>query len=140
ASSVQASSFVLRYLHNFRFVFKDGRYVYFLFSRTLGVQENRNFTFAAYISTPGLVLAKNMSESGQYLPVSATDPVLFVTFSSDEDPSRSALCMYPVPAINQRLQEIIQACYSEKGIIDGKQAVYYPYTSKTEELCTKNEQ
>ncbi|KAJ3612087.1 hypothetical protein NHX12_020364 [Muraenolepis orangiensis] len=171
ASSVQASSFVLRYLHNFRFVVKDGGYVYFLFSRTLGVQENKNFTFvarmcendhsyysytelqlncsaantfnkvqAAYVSEPGVLLARNMTESGQYGPVSSMDRVLFVTFSSDEDSSRSAMCMFPLPAINRRLQEIIQACYSEKGIINHKAAVYYPYTSKTEELCTKNDQ
>ncbi|CAL8242316.1 unnamed protein product [Merluccius merluccius] len=171
ASSVQASSFVLRYLHNFRFVFKDSGYVYFLFSRTLGVQENKNFTFvarmcendhsyysytelqlncsasnmfnkvqAAYVSEPGEVLAGNMSGSGQYESVSATDRVLFITFSSDEDSTKSALCMYPLPAINQQLQEIIQACYSEKGSINGTSAVYYPYTSKTEELCTKNDQ
>lgn len=45
ASAVQANSFVLRYLHDFRFAFKDGGFVYFLFSRTLGVQDNKNFTF-----------------------------------------------------------------------------------------------
>uniref|UniRef100_A0A8C5BVZ8 Plexin b2a, tandem duplicate 1 n=1 Tax=Gadus morhua TaxID=8049 RepID=A0A8C5BVZ8_GADMO len=159
ASSVQASSFVLRYLHDFRFVFKDGIYVYFLFSRTLGVQENKNFTFlarmcendhsyysytelqlncsrantfnkvqAAYVSAPGEILARKMN-------VSATDQVLFITFSSDEDSSRSALCMYPLPTINKWLRDIIQACYSESGLINNKQAVYYPYTSKTEELC-----
>lgn len=45
ASAVQANPFVLRYLHDFRFAFKDGGFVYFLFSRTLGVQDNKNFTF-----------------------------------------------------------------------------------------------
>ena len=45
ASAVQANPFVLRYLHDFRFAFKDGGYVYFLFSRTLGVQDTKNFTF-----------------------------------------------------------------------------------------------
>lgn len=45
ASAVQANPFVLRYLHDFRFAFKDGGYVYFVFSRTLGVQDNKNFTF-----------------------------------------------------------------------------------------------
>lgn len=45
ASAVQANPFVLRYLHDFRFAFKDGGFVYFLFSRTLGVQDTKNFTF-----------------------------------------------------------------------------------------------
>lgn len=47
ASAVQANPFVLRYLHDFRFAFKDNNFVYFLFSRTLGVQDNKNFTFIA---------------------------------------------------------------------------------------------
>uniref|UniRef100_A0AAQ4RHC3 Sema domain-containing protein n=1 Tax=Gasterosteus aculeatus aculeatus TaxID=481459 RepID=A0AAQ4RHC3_GASAC len=121
ASAVQANPFVLRYLHDFRFAFKDGGFVYFLFSRTLGVQDTKNFTFvsrmceddqgyysytelqlncmdnltftpspaqAAYVATPGEVLARNMTESGRYGSVSASDKVLFVTFTSDEDPSR----------------------------------------------------
>ncbi|KAM9846101.1 plexin-B2-like [Aulostomus maculatus] len=171
ASAVQANPFVLRYLHDFRFAFKDGGFVYFLFSRTLGVQDNKNFTFvsrmceddqayysytelqlncsdsnkynkaqAAYVATPGEVLAENMTKSGQYGPVSAHDKVLFITFSSDEDPSFSALCMYPVHYINKRLLEIIGACYSDNGIINEKAAVYSPYSSKSEELCSSSNQ
>uniref|UniRef100_A0A667YXG2 Plexin b2a, tandem duplicate 1 n=1 Tax=Myripristis murdjan TaxID=586833 RepID=A0A667YXG2_9TELE len=45
ASAVQANPFVLRYLHDFRFAFKDNKFVYFLFSRTLGMQDTKNFTF-----------------------------------------------------------------------------------------------
>lgn len=45
ASAVQANPFVLLYLHDFRFAFKDRGFVYFLFSRTLGVQDTKNFTF-----------------------------------------------------------------------------------------------
>lgn len=45
AAAVQSNPFVLRYLHDFRFAFKDGRHVYFLFSRTLGIQDTKNFTF-----------------------------------------------------------------------------------------------
>uniref|UniRef100_A0A665UTN9 Plexin-B2-like n=1 Tax=Echeneis naucrates TaxID=173247 RepID=A0A665UTN9_ECHNA len=45
ASAVQANPFFLRYLHDFRFAFKDGGFMYFLFSRTLGVQDTKNFTF-----------------------------------------------------------------------------------------------
>ncbi|XP_068442414.1 plexin-B2a [Clinocottus analis] len=169
ASAVQANPFVLRYLHDFRFAFKDDGFVYFLFSRTLGVQDNKNFTFvsrmceddqgyysytelqlncsaantynkaqAAYVATPGEVLAQTMTESGQYGPVSASDKVLFVTFTSDEDPSTSAMCMYPLHSINQRLVQIIGACYSYNGIINEKAAVYSPYSSKSEELCSSS--
>ncbi|TDG96509.1 hypothetical protein EPR50_G00229430 [Perca flavescens] len=171
ASAVQANPFVLRYLHDFRFAFKDGGFVYFLFSRTLGVQDNKNFTFisrmceddqgyysytelqlncsvnnkynkvqAAYVATPGEVLAQNITQSGEHGPVSASDKVLFVAFTSDEDPSTSALCMYPLHSINRRLVEIIGACYSNSGIINGKAAVYSPYSSKSEELCSSNNQ
>lgn len=45
AAAVQSNPFVLRYLHDFRFAFKDGNHVYFLFSRTLGIQDTKNFTF-----------------------------------------------------------------------------------------------
>ncbi|TKS90500.1 Plexin-B2 MM1 [Collichthys lucidus] len=171
ASAVQANPFVLRYLHDFRFAFKDGGFVYFLFSRTLGVQDNKNFTFisrmceddqgyysytelqlncsatnkynkaqAAYVATPGEVLARSMTKSGQYGHVLAADKVLFVTFTSDEDPSTSAMCMYPLSSINKRLVEIIGACYSDNGIIKERVAVYSPYSSKSEELCSSNNQ
>ncbi|XP_040885699.1 plexin-B2a [Toxotes jaculatrix] len=171
ASAVQANPFVLRYLHDFRFAFKDGGFVYFLFSRTLGVQDTKNFTFisrmcendqgyysytelqlncsatnkynkvqAAYVAEPGDVLALYMTTSGRYGPVLASDKVLFVTFTSDEDPSTSAMCMYPLRSINKRLVEIIGACYSDSGIINEKAAVYSPYSSKSEELCISNNQ
>lgn len=150
ASAVQANPFLLRYLHDFRFAFKDGGFVYFLFSRTLGFQDTKNYTFisrmceddqgyysytelqlncsstnkynkaqvrrrsgplsafysegggdiylflsssqAAYVATPGEVLAQSLKKSGEYGDVSASDKVLFVTFTSDEDPSTSAMC------------------------------------------------
>ncbi|KAG7496795.1 plexin-B2-like [Solea senegalensis] len=171
ASAVQANPFVLRYLHDFRFAFKDDVYVYFLFSRTLGVQDTKNFTFisrmceedhsyfsytelqlncsggnkynkaqAAYVAEPGKVLAQTMTRSGEYGPVSANSKVLFVTFTSDEDPTTSAMCMFPLRAINKRLVEIIGACYSDKGLIQDKSAVYSPYSSKSEELCSTSNQ
>lgn len=171
ASAVQANPFVLRYLHDFRFTFKDGGFVYFLFSRTLGVQDPKNFTFisrmceddqgyysytelqlncstsnkynkvqAAYVATPGEVLARSMTNSSQYGQVSESDKVLFVTFTSDEDSHSSAMCMYPLRSINKRLVEIIGACYSDNGIINKKTAVYSPYSSKSEELCSHNNQ
>lgn len=43
--------------------------------------------------------------------------------------------MYPLSFINKRLVEVIGACYSNKGIINGATAVYSPYSSKSEELC-----
>uniref|UniRef100_A0A673XLY6 Plexin b2a n=1 Tax=Salmo trutta TaxID=8032 RepID=A0A673XLY6_SALTR len=122
--------------------FQDEGFVYVLFSRTLGAQDSgtKNFTFisriagnkynkvqAAYVALPGEALAKNMSSSGQY------GPVVFVVFSSDDD--SSAVCMYPLRAINQRLVEIIGACYRTKGQINNKSAVYSPYSSKSDELC-----
>lgn len=78
ASSVQANPFVLRYLHDFRFAFKDGGYVYFLFSRTLGVQDTKNFTFISrmceedqsYYSYTELQL--NCSDMNKYNKVQVT--------------------------------------------------------------------
>lgn len=48
--------------------------------------------------------------------------------------------MYPLRSINKRLVEIIGACYSDNGIINEKAAVYSPYSSKSEELCSSNNQ
>lgn len=50
------------------------------------------FFQAAYVATPGKALAQSMTSSSQYGTVSASDKVLFVTFTSDEDPSTSAMC------------------------------------------------
>ncbi|KAJ8393355.1 hypothetical protein AAFF_G00060770 [Aldrovandia affinis] len=47
ASAVQANPFVLKFLHNFRHAFKDDGFVYFLFSRTRGGTDNKNFTFVS---------------------------------------------------------------------------------------------
>ncbi|XP_073724722.1 plexin-B2 isoform X2 [Misgurnus anguillicaudatus] len=166
ASTVQASPFAQRYVHDFRHAFKDNGYIYFLFSRTPGTSDSRNITFvarlcendhqyysytelqlncssnnggqentynkvqAAYLATPGAVLAKdiNLSESN--------DKVLFVVLSADEDSSRSALCMYPLSAINARLKEVIESCYIGEAGEDGKpKTVYSPYVSKPEAIC-----
>lgn len=48
------------------------------------------------------------------------------------------LGMYPVRSINARLVKIIDACYSHSGIINDTSAVYSPYSSKSEELCSSN--
>lgn len=47
--------------------------------------------------------------------------------------------MYPLHSINKRLVEIIEACYSDNGVINGKASVYLPYSSKPDD-CRSNEQ
>uniref|UniRef100_A0A665XBS7 Sema domain-containing protein n=1 Tax=Echeneis naucrates TaxID=173247 RepID=A0A665XBS7_ECHNA len=120
ASTVQTTPFVPKYLHDFRHAFKDNGFVYFLFSRTLDGTDNKNFTFisrlceddhhyyshtelqlncgpnnrynkaqAAFVASPGKELARVMHESGMY--------------------GESALCMYPLNSINERLVDIIIA-------------------------------
>ncbi|CAB1346303.1 unnamed protein product [Coregonus sp. 'balchen'] len=152
ASAVQSNPFTLRYLHDFKHVFKDSGTKNFTFISRMCENDHNYYSYtelqlncsagnrynkvqAAYVSLPGEALAKNMSSSGQYGPVGALDKVLFVVFSSDDDSSTSAVCMYPLRAINKRLVEIIGACYSNKGHINGTSAVYSPYSSKSDELC-----
>lgn len=48
--------------------------------------------------------------------------------------------VYPLQSINKRLVEIIGACYSDNGVINGKAAVYSPYSSMSEDLCSFNTQ
>ncbi|MEQ2164005.1 hypothetical protein GOODEAATRI_002084 [Goodea atripinnis] len=155
ASAVQANPFVLRYLHDFRFAFKDDGFVYFLFSRTLGLQDNKIFTFISrmcendhhYYSYTELQL--NCSATNKYNKVQ-------VTPRPAEGPKQSqklliprpvsaflprlknvrTCSMYPLKFINHRLVEIIGACYNNHGIIDNKVAVYSPYSSKPEEPCS----
>uniref|UniRef100_A0AAZ3SGQ5 Sema domain-containing protein n=1 Tax=Oncorhynchus tshawytscha TaxID=74940 RepID=A0AAZ3SGQ5_ONCTS len=150
ASTVQATPFVPKYLHDFRHAFKEEGFVYFLFSRTMGSTDNKNFTFvsrlceddphyysytelqlncgpgnrynkvqAAYVASPGKELARGMTESGQYGKVLAWHKVLFMVASPDDDGADSALCMYPLNTINERLVDIISACYSDSGKIAG---------------------
>ncbi|KAL2093878.1 hypothetical protein ACEWY4_011190 [Coilia grayii] len=171
ASAVQAIPFVPKYLHDFRYTFKDQGFIYFLFSRTMGGTDNKNFTFisrlceqddhyysytelqlncgpdnhfnkvqAAYVASPGKELARSMTESVLYGSVLSWDRVLFVVASpDDEDHTESALCLYPLKRINQRIEDIISACYSDSGKIDGKPAVDIPYSSKMDDLCNKRE-
>uniref|UniRef100_A0A665XBA2 Sema domain-containing protein n=1 Tax=Echeneis naucrates TaxID=173247 RepID=A0A665XBA2_ECHNA len=166
ASTVQTTPFVPKYLHDFRHAFKDNGFVYFLFSRTLDGTDNKNFTFisrlceddhhyyshtelqlncgpnnrynkaqAAFVASPGKELARVMHESGMY-GEAYSNKVLFMVASPDDDDSESALCMYPLNSINERLVDIISACYSDSGKISGFPAVDIPYSSKTEEFCT----
>ncbi|KAL7402271.1 hypothetical protein ABVT39_012324 [Epinephelus coioides] len=101
--------------------------------------ENRyNKVKAAYVASPGKELAGIMTESGLYGNVVPWSKVLFMVASPDEDISESALCMYPLNSINERLVDIISACYSDSGKISGVPAVGIPYSSKTDEFCTSN--
>lgn len=165
ASTVQTTPFAPKYLHDFCLAFKEDGFVYFLFSRTLDGGDNKNLTFvsrlceedphyyshtelqlncgknnkynkvqAGYVASPGKELARAMSDSG--INVVPESKVLFLVASSDDDDKDSALCMYPLNAINDRLVDIISACYSDSGKIAGIPAVDIPYLSKNDEFCT----
>uniref|UniRef100_A0A8B9L794 Plexin B2 n=1 Tax=Astyanax mexicanus TaxID=7994 RepID=A0A8B9L794_ASTMX len=147
ASTVQASPFVQRYLHDFRHAFKDSGHIYFLFSRTTGSSDSRKITFVArlcesddhYYSYTELQLNCSTNGENTYNKVQSAafyTSVLFVVFSSDEDSSMSALCMYPLSSINRRLEEVIESCYRGELLSDDKpKSVYSPYSSKTEYPC-----
>ncbi|XDV53389.1 hypothetical protein PO909_021900 [Leuciscus waleckii] len=170
ASTVQAVPFVPKYLHDFRFAFKNDNFVYFLFSRTLGGTDNKNFTFvsrlcendnhyysytelqlscgeknrfnkvqAAYLTEPGKELAQAMSETVEYGNIKEWDKVLFVVASSEEGATESALCMYPLKNIKQKLLAIVTACYTDNGKIDDRLVVESPYTSSKDEPCVKHD-
>uniref|UniRef100_A0AAR2K4E5 Sema domain-containing protein n=1 Tax=Pygocentrus nattereri TaxID=42514 RepID=A0AAR2K4E5_PYGNA len=124
---------------NFTFVSRlcekdEGYYSYTelqLSCRKNGVQYNK--VQAAYITEPGKELARAMQDSGQYGTVTVWDKVLFIVASRDgEDATDSALCMYPLKRINERVEDILNACYTENGKIGGQQAVYSPYKSITD--------
>ncbi|KAK7149721.1 hypothetical protein R3I94_009126 [Phoxinus phoxinus] len=155
ASTVQASPFVQRYLHDFRHAFKDNDYIYFLFSRTSGTSDSRKITFVARLcendhhyysytelqlnctvsveqqeNTYNKVQAAYLAKPGEILarnitPSNLKDKVLFVVFSADEDSGRSALCMYPLNSINTRLEEVIESCYIGEVLEDGKPKTVY---------------
>ncbi|MGH0141636.1 UNVERIFIED_CONTAM: hypothetical protein FKN15_059765 [Acipenser sinensis] len=96
---------------------------------------------AAFVAFPGERLARSMDASGRYGRVTAEDKVLFVVFGTDSQTDRSqasALCMYSLKEINKRLKEIQDACYSGDGNIDGKQAVYTPYSTISNGVWPKN--
>ncbi|XP_067284699.1 plexin-B2a [Pseudorasbora parva] len=155
ASTVQASPFVQRYLHDFRHAFKDNGYIYFLFSRTPGTSDSRKITFVArmcedehhYYSYTELQLNCTVSveqQENMYNKVQAAylarpgevlarnisssnlkDKVLYVVFSTDEDGGPSALCMYPLNSINARLEEVIDSCYTGEVLEDDKPKTVY---------------
>ncbi|KAM9375774.1 plexin-B2b isoform 1-T3 [Pholidichthys leucotaenia] len=100
-----------------------------------GTNNRFNKVQAAYVASPGKELARIMSESSKFGKVNSFSKVLFMVASSDNDDSESALCMYPLNSINERLVDIISACYSDSGKISGYPAVDIPYSSKTDEFC-----
>ncbi|XP_037111144.1 plexin-B2b [Syngnathus acus] len=100
-------------------------------------QDNRySKVQAAYVASPGKELSRVMTEWGTYGKVQPWNKVLFMVASSEDDHSDSALCVYTLNAINERLVDIITACYSDSGKISGFPAVDIPYSSKTAEFCT----
>lgn len=102
-----------------------------------GPNNRFNKVQAAYVASPGKELARVMTESGLYGTVAFWHKVLFMVASpDDDDDNNTALCMYPLNSINERLMDIIRACYSDSGKISGFAAVDIPYSSKTDEFCT----
>uniref|UniRef100_A0A8C6WQ76 Plexin b2b n=1 Tax=Neogobius melanostomus TaxID=47308 RepID=A0A8C6WQ76_9GOBI len=99
-----------------------------------GTDNEYNKVRTAYVANPGKELARRMSESGEYGNVVSWRKVLFVVASADDDPNKSALCMFPLDTINEKLRSIISACYIDSGKISGDPAVYIPYSSN-KELC-----
>uniref|UniRef100_A0A8C9TKH8 Sema domain-containing protein n=1 Tax=Scleropages formosus TaxID=113540 RepID=A0A8C9TKH8_SCLFO len=123
-------------LHNKNFTFisrlcEDDHHYYSYMELQLSCGPNNmyNKAQAAFVSSPGEELARNLSASGQYGQVRSQDKILFVVSSTDEDKPHSGLCMYPLRYINQRIMEIISACYTKNGKIGNKVAVDSPYTT-----------
>ncbi|KAJ3597049.1 hypothetical protein NHX12_003449, partial [Muraenolepis orangiensis] len=164
ASAVQTAPFAPKHQHDFRHAFKEGGFVYFLFSRTLDGTDTKNLTYVSrlcesdnnYYSHTELLL--HCGPSNRYSKVQAAyvavpgkelalslgarplSKVLFMVASAPDDDSStgggdSALCMYPLDSINVALVDIITACYFDLGKIGGKPAVDIPYSSKTAEFC-----
>ncbi|XP_043092553.1 plexin-B2-like [Puntigrus tetrazona] len=155
ASTVQASAYAQRYLHDFRHAFKDNGFIYFLFSRTPGTSDSRKITFIARLcendhhyysytelqlncsinteqheNTYNKVQAAYLTRPGEVLagkiiPSNPNDKVLFAVFSADDDGGRSALCMYPLSSINARLEEVIESCYIGEVLEDEKPKTVY---------------
>lgn len=164
-STVQAGPYMQRYQHDFRYAFKHNGHVYFLFSRATDTNDNRKLSFvarlcsndqnyysyvelqlncsmgndnvynkvqAAYLTSPGSVLAQNLSSSGVLPP---GDKVLFTVFSK-ADGQDSALCMYPLSSINRQIREAVVSCYKGEMVDKKPKAVFSPYTTKNEVICT----
>lgn len=71
---------------------------------------------AAYLSKPGEVLARSLN-------ITAQDDVLFAIFSKGQKqyhhpPDDSALCVFPIRAINAQIKERLQSCYQGEGNLE----------------------
>ncbi|KAF5907963.1 plexin-B2-like isoform X1, partial [Clarias magur] len=107
-------------------------YIELQLSCSKGEDNVYNKVQAAYLTSPGSILAQNLSSNG----LAADDKVLFALFSKP-DGQDSALCMYPMSSINRRLKEAMEICYRDEEPSKKPKAVTSPYTSKKEELCPK---
>ncbi|XP_029009436.1 plexin-B2b [Betta splendens] len=116
----------------------DHYYSYTELQLNCGSRNRYNKVQAAFVASPGKELARVMTESGAYGKVVSWSKVLFTVASPDGDDGDAALCMYPLHYINEKLVDIISACYSDSGKIGSFPAVHIPYSSKTEEFCTSN--
>ncbi|XP_028924988.2 plexin-A2 isoform X2 [Ornithorhynchus anatinus] len=71
---------------------------------------------AAYLAKPGDTLARALN-------VSSRDDVLFAIFSKGQKqyhqpPDDSALCVFPIRAVNGRIKERLQSCYQGEGNLE----------------------
>ncbi|XP_075299372.1 plexin-A2 isoform X2 [Opisthocomus hoazin] len=71
---------------------------------------------AAYLSKPGEVLAKSLN-------ITAQEDVLFAIFSKGQKqyhqpPDDSALCVFPLRAVNAQIKDRLQSCYQGEGNLE----------------------
>eukprot|EP00076_Gallus_gallus_P030123 XP_015154527.2 plexin-A2 isoform X1 [Gallus gallus] len=71
---------------------------------------------AAYLSKPGDVLAKSLN-------ITAHEDVLFAIFSKGQKqyhqpPDDSALCVFPIRAVNAQIKDRLQSCYQGEGNLE----------------------
>ncbi|XP_030321380.1 plexin-A2 isoform X1 [Calypte anna] len=90
-------------------------YVSLPFGCTKGDTEYRLLQ-AAYLSKPGDVLAKSLN-------ITAQEDVLFAIFSKGQKqyhqpPDDSALCVFPIRAINAQIKDRLQSCYQGEGNLE----------------------
>ncbi|XP_042191889.1 plexin-A4 isoform X1 [Callorhinchus milii] len=71
---------------------------------------------AAYLSKAGAILARSLG-------IGPDDDVLFTVFSKGQKrrskvPDESALCMFVLKSINERIKDRLQSCYRGEGFLD----------------------
>uniref|UniRef100_UPI00398E8898 plexin-B2-like n=1 Tax=Pristiophorus japonicus TaxID=55135 RepID=UPI00398E8898 len=105
--------------------------------------DDCNLVQSAYVTNPGEKLARNMTDSGTYGIVTSQDKVLFAVFNRGSQktasPDKSAVCMFSLKQINEKIEEYREICYSNQGKQDGKDVVYNPYRSDNNKFnCPKD--